>query len=90
MFIILLRQSINHARRRREETRCRLKAVEVERRDREYRLKQAELFLATLKKLPYGERLESTELFMALVDKVIVGEGLTFVLRDGSTRGVRF
>ena len=52
-----------------------------------YRLKQAELFLATLKKLPEGE---STELFLALVDKVIVGEGLTFVLRDGSTRGVRF
>ena len=67
----------------------RLKAVDAERRDREYRLKQAELFVATLKKLPEGEQIESTELFMALVDKVIVGEGLTFVLRDGSTRGVR-
>ena len=42
--------------------------------------------MATLKKLPEGE---STELFLALVDKVIVGEGLTFVLRDGSTRGVQ-
>ena len=68
----------------------RLKAVDAERRDREYRLKQAELFVATLKKLPEGDQIESTELFMALVDKVIVGEGLTFVLRDGSTRGVRF
>ena len=68
----------------------RLKAVDAERRDREYRLKQAELFMATLKKLPEDEQIESTELFLALVDKVIVGEGLTFVLRDGSTRGVRF
>ena len=67
----------------------RLKAVDAERRDREYRLKQAELFMATLKKMPEGEQIESTELFMALVDKVIVGEGLTFVLRDRSTRGVR-
>ena len=67
-----------------------LKTVDVERRDREYRLKQAELFMATLKKMPEGEQIESNELFMALVDKVIVGEGLTFVLRDGSTRGVRF
>ena len=68
----------------------RLKAVDVERRDREYRLKQAELFMATLKKLPEDERIESMELFMALVEKVIAGEGLTFVLRDGTTRGVRF
>ena len=63
--------------------------MDAERRDREYRQKQAELFMATLKKMHEGEQIESTELFMALVDKVIVGEGLTFVLRDGTTRGVR-
>ena len=80
-------QELEKKYRRTEE---RLKAVDTERRDREYRLKQAELFMATLKKLPEGEQIESTELFMALVDKVIVGEWLTFVLRDGSTRGVRF
>ena len=45
--------------------------------------------MATLMKLPEGEQIESTELFMALVDKVIVGDGLTFVLRDGSKKGVR-
>lgn len=50
-----------------------LKAVDIERRDREYRLKQTELFMVTLKKLPEGENIESTELFMALVDMVIVG-----------------
>ena len=59
----------------------RLKAVDTERRDREYRLKQAELFVATLKKLPEGDQIESTELFMALVDKVLAGEGLTFVFK---------
>ena len=80
-------QELEKKYRRAEE---RLKAVDAERRDREYRLKQAELFMATLKKMPEGEQIESNELFMALVDKVIVGEGLTFVLRDGSTRGVRF
>ena len=79
-------QDLKKKYRRSEE---RLKAVEAERRDREYRQKQAELFMATLKKMPEGEQIESTELFMALVDKVIVGEGLTFVLRDGMTRGVR-
>jgi uncharacterized protein YlxW (UPF0749 family) len=80
-------QELEKKYRRAEE---KLKTVDVERRDREYRLKQAELFMATLKKMPEGEQIESNELFMALVDKVIVGEGLTFVLRDGSTRGVRF
>ena len=59
--------------------------MDAERRDREYCLKQAELFMATLKKMPEGEQIESTELFMALVDKVIVGEGLTFVLRQFRT-----
>ena len=80
-------QDLEKKYRRSEE---RLKAVDAECRDREYRQKQAELFMATHKKMPEGEQIESTELFMALVDKVIVGEGLTFVLRDGSTRGVRF
>ena len=63
-------QELEKKYRRAEE---RLKAVDAERRDREYRLKQAELFVATLKKLPEGDQIESTELFMALVDKVIVG-----------------
>lgn len=64
--------------------------MDAERRDREYRLKQTDLFVTTLKELPEGEQIESTELFMAMVDKVIVGDRLTFVLRDGTTRGVRF
>ena len=76
-------QELEKKYRRAEE---RLKAVDTECRDREYRMKQAELFVATLKNLPEGEIIESTELFMALVDKVIVGEGLTFVLRGGLTR----
>ena len=63
-------QELEKKYRRAEE---RLKAVDAERRDREYRLKQAELFVTTLKKLPEGDQIESTELFMALVDKVIVG-----------------
>lgn len=80
-------QELEKKYRRTEE---RLKAVDSERRDREYRLKQAELFVTTLKKLPEGERIKSIELFMALVDKVIGGDGLTFVLRDGTDRGVRY
>lgn len=80
-------QELENKYRRAEE---KLKAVDMEQKDRAYRLKQAELFVVTLRQLPEGERIESTELFMALVDKVIVGEGLTFVLRDGTTRGVRF
>lgn len=43
--------------------------------------------METLKQLPKQAKLENTELFMALVDKVIVGKELTFVLRDGTTRG---
>lgn len=65
-----------------------LKAVAADRQDRAYRVKQAELFLETLKQLPDQAKLESTELFMALVDKVIVGDGLTFILRDGSEHKV--
>lgn len=65
-----------------------LNAVDMERKDRTYRLKQAELFMETLKRIPEDAKLENTELFMALVDQVIVGNGLTFIMRDGTKHKV--
>ena len=67
-----------------------LTALDAERKDRAYCRKQAELFMTTLKQVPEDGRMEYGELFMTLVEKVIVGQDLTFELRDGSRRVIRY
>lgn len=59
----------------------RIVALEAEKADREYRARQAEVFMATVRGM---ENLADANLFVALVDKVVVGEALRFVLKDGS------
>ena len=46
--------------------------------------------MTTLKQVPEDGRMEYGELFMTLVEKVIVGQDLTFELRDGSRRVIRY
>ena len=60
-----------------------LKAVNSERSDREYKARQCVLFLDRVKRL----NLVDAETFMALVDKVVVGERMKFILKDGSEWG---
>ena len=60
-----------------------LKAINSERSDREYKARQCELYLDKVKRL----NLVDAETFMALVDKVVVGEGMRFILKDGSEWG---
>ena len=67
-----------------------LTALDAERKDRAYCRKQAELFMTTLKQVTEDGRMEYGELFMTLVEKVIVGQDLTFELRDGSRRVIRY
>jgi hypothetical protein len=61
-----------------------LKTVNSERSDREYKARQCELYLDKVKRLNLDKNLVDAETFMALVDKVIVGEGMKFILKDGS------
>jgi hypothetical protein len=61
-----------------------LKAINSERSDREYKARQCELYLDKVKRLNVEEKLVDSETFMALVDKVVVGEGMKFILKDGS------
>jgi tetrahydromethanopterin S-methyltransferase subunit G len=61
-----------------------LKAINSERSDREYKARQCELYLDKVKRLNLDKNLVDAETFMALVDKVIVGEGMKFILKDGS------
>lgn len=61
-----------------------LKAEAADWQDREYFVKQVELFIETLKQLPEMAKTESTDLIIALVAKVVVGDGMAFVLRDGT------
>lgn len=69
-----------------------LDAVERERKEREFRIRQIKLFISTLGRLEAetaetvekAEPERAEEIFLALVDKVIVGERMKFVLKDGS------
>lgn len=59
----------------------RMVRLDVEKDDKLYRARQAEVFLNTIS---VDDMKVTDDLFIALVDRVIVGHGLRFVLRDGS------